>query len=349
MKFEHLSDGDFEELTYDLLTALGFVNVNWRRGSGRAGASADQGRDIVAQLRQREIDGTEHFETWFIQCKHYESGVPPTALESALTWALAERPSVLLYVVSNFLSNPAKNWLRDYEQNNRAPFRLKLWERKDLERILSSHPTLARKYSLAPAEMESTLHPAHLQYVRRPPQNTLDYLFAFLDGIEPCTRDEIFSDAYHFVIKPRYRKPTHRDETIAELMVDPVSYDAFRRKCYKLAENVAQFFLVEGIVSRALRSAWFFGDVAESAGAIARNRETIEYFTAELKTTRDMTHRTDMEGLIRHLREWIQQGPEQQKGWNGHYRFMCETVLPHSYLEEPILFARWPGNVGVHR
>jgi len=69
MKFEHLSDGDFEELTYDLLTALGFVDVNWRRGSGKAGTSADQGRDIVAQLRQREIDGTEHLETWFIQCK----------------------------------------------------------------------------------------------------------------------------------------------------------------------------------------------------------------------------------------------------------------------------------------
>ena len=27
MKLDHLSDGDFEELTYDLLVALGFVNL----------------------------------------------------------------------------------------------------------------------------------------------------------------------------------------------------------------------------------------------------------------------------------------------------------------------------------
>jgi hypothetical protein len=33
MTFEHLTDSEFEELTYDLLNALGFVNLDWRRGS----------------------------------------------------------------------------------------------------------------------------------------------------------------------------------------------------------------------------------------------------------------------------------------------------------------------------
>src|SRR5712671_3953057 len=45
MTFNHLTDGEFEELTYDLLHALGFVNLDWRRGSGKGGAKADQGRD----------------------------------------------------------------------------------------------------------------------------------------------------------------------------------------------------------------------------------------------------------------------------------------------------------------
>lgn len=34
MIFNHLSDGEFEEFTYDLLGELGFVNLSWRRGSG---------------------------------------------------------------------------------------------------------------------------------------------------------------------------------------------------------------------------------------------------------------------------------------------------------------------------
>ena len=42
-----LTDDEFEELTYDLLHALGFVNLDWRRWSGKGGATADQGRDVV--------------------------------------------------------------------------------------------------------------------------------------------------------------------------------------------------------------------------------------------------------------------------------------------------------------
>ena len=41
MTFDHLTDGQFEELTYDLLGALGFANLSWRRSSGKGGASAD--------------------------------------------------------------------------------------------------------------------------------------------------------------------------------------------------------------------------------------------------------------------------------------------------------------------
>src|SRR5881628_3796819 len=113
MIFNRLSDGEFEEFTYDLLRELGFVNLSWRRGSGKGGASADQGRDIVAYYRRLDVDKTEHLEQWFVQCKRYERGVPPETLQSAVAWANAERPAVLLFVVSNFLSNPAKTWIDD--------------------------------------------------------------------------------------------------------------------------------------------------------------------------------------------------------------------------------------------
>ena len=142
MTFDHLTDGEFEELTYDLLHALGFVNLDWRRGSGKGGATADQGRDVVGQFRQTDVDGSERFERWFVQCKRYERGVPPEALNGAVTWASAESPDVLLFAVSNSLSNPAKTWLDDFERNRRPPFRVKVWERKLLEQLIGSHTGL---------------------------------------------------------------------------------------------------------------------------------------------------------------------------------------------------------------
>jgi len=148
MTFNHLTDGQFEELTYDLLHELGFVNLDWRRGSGKGDATADQGRDVVGEFRQTDVDGSERFEKWFVQCKRYQRGVPAEALNAAVAWASAESPAVLLFVVSNSLSNPAKAWLENLERNRRPAFRVKVWERRKLEQLVGSHPALIAKYKL---------------------------------------------------------------------------------------------------------------------------------------------------------------------------------------------------------
>ena len=81
------------------------------------------------------MDGSRHVETWFVDCKHYKSGVPPTALQNLLAWAHADRPHVALFIASGFLSNPAKGYLSDHENNNRPPFRIKFWERPVLGKL----------------------------------------------------------------------------------------------------------------------------------------------------------------------------------------------------------------------
>jgi Restriction endonuclease len=96
MTFEHLTDGDFEEFAYDLLSSLGFTALTWRRGSGKGGATADQGRDIVGQKLERDVDDQERIDRWFVQCKHFEKGVPPEKLHGAITWA-TEPPSTSEY------------------------------------------------------------------------------------------------------------------------------------------------------------------------------------------------------------------------------------------------------------
>ena len=108
LSFSKMSDTEFEEFTYDLLEELGFVNLDWRKGTGKKTSPSDSGRDIIAHLPRRGVERTKRTEKWFVDCKHYEKGVPARDLQNMLAWAQAERPDVALFIVSNFLSNPAK-------------------------------------------------------------------------------------------------------------------------------------------------------------------------------------------------------------------------------------------------
>jgi len=101
--FDRLSATKFEEFCHDLLHANGFVNIDWRKGTGLASSPADKGRDIVCELPRSDPDGSKHFEKYFVDCKHYKRGVPPKELANLLAWAEAtlasamERPVPPLY------------------------------------------------------------------------------------------------------------------------------------------------------------------------------------------------------------------------------------------------------------
>jgi len=87
-------------------------------------------------------------ETWFIDCKHYGNAVPPDALSNAAAWANAERPAVLLCMVSGFLSNGAKNWVDDYRRNNNPPFRIRTRERPQLRNLIAQHQDVAWQHDV---------------------------------------------------------------------------------------------------------------------------------------------------------------------------------------------------------
>lgn len=148
ISFEGLSSTDFEQFCFELLRELGFVNVDWRKGSNTEASPADRGRDIVAELERTDVDGARHMETWFVDCKHHEKAIPPTELQGLLAWAHAERPHTALVIASGFLSNPAKDYVNDYEQNNRPPFRVKYWERPILDRLTEGKHALLSSYLL---------------------------------------------------------------------------------------------------------------------------------------------------------------------------------------------------------
>jgi hypothetical protein len=67
-------------------------------------------------------------------------------LQGLLSWAQTERPHVALVIASGFLSNAAKDYLRDYEQNNRPPFRIKYWERPTVNELAWQNPELLARF-----------------------------------------------------------------------------------------------------------------------------------------------------------------------------------------------------------
>jgi HJR/Mrr/RecB family endonuclease len=57
ISFDNLDSTDFEEFCHDLLIEMGFVNVDWRKGTPKRASPSDRGRDLVAQRRLSDVDG----------------------------------------------------------------------------------------------------------------------------------------------------------------------------------------------------------------------------------------------------------------------------------------------------
>jgi len=145
--FTDFDETEFEEFCFELLRGLpGFHNVDWRKGTPKSTSPADRGRDISVEVDHVDVDGARHVETWFVDCKHYGRGVPPEALQGLLAWAQAERPHVALVIASGFLSNAAKDYLKDFEQNNRPPFRIKYWEQPTLDELARGNRDLLDRF-----------------------------------------------------------------------------------------------------------------------------------------------------------------------------------------------------------
>jgi Restriction endonuclease len=194
---DHLTDVEFEEFCFDLLIELGFTNVRWRKGTGLSTSPSDRGRDIECQREQTDVDGHKEFEKWFVECKHSIRGVPPDRIQGALAWAAAQRPDKLLIIASNFLSNPTHDFIESYEQNNRPSFKIKKWERTDLERMSAGRTKLIRKYNVSgDLTLLSIMHPVHLSYIRELRFNSLKYLFDVLDKLDSQPRDKALDWAF---------------------------------------------------------------------------------------------------------------------------------------------------------
>jgi hypothetical protein len=142
--FKKISGEQFEELCFDLLSANGYQNLEWRQGG------SDSGRDIEAILIiTNELIGA-YPEKWFIECKNLTNGVTVTDLDSKIAWARAEKPRHFLLITGSYVTNPTRDWLNKIRQD--VSFIVDVIEGKTLKGILLRFPNLIEKFFLGGVE-----------------------------------------------------------------------------------------------------------------------------------------------------------------------------------------------------
>lgn len=324
--FDHLSSEEFEQLCYDLLRDLGFVDVNWRKGTPYPSSPADQGRDIEAKYPTKGPGDLTDFGKWFVESKHYTSGVPPAAFEALFAWAQAEDPDNVLIITSGFLSNSAKSNIEVYKQNRRPRFKIHVWEKPYLQELLSQRRSLREKYhigGLAPS-LEH-IHPAHVRFVREFGHNSLSQLFERLDLLEPADRKDLLAVVTIAVVKPRVRRPRGGNESFSELVLDRLDYPAFKARCRSLVEFVEEPFLVRSIVSALLDEHYRLADSSDLDTHIRTHRREIRNATREIQAGSDQA--PILTSIIREAERTIEELPSRIAERRKLYERFCEFVV----------------------
>lgn len=331
---DHLDEIGFENFCYELLQELGFRNLNWRKGTGLNASPADSGRDIECYFEKTDVDDSKYLEKWFIECKHHKKGIPPKEIQGILTWAQAENPDVVLIIASQFFSNNTKDYLEKYKKENKPKFKIKTWEKPDLEKLCLSKTRLLNKFNIPNDFLFlSILHPAHIFYLKESHQNSLDYFMTLLNQLDPIKRDEALGWTYHYVIRPRYREPVTWKETMRELLIDDVSYESFIKKCIEIreADIVDEGLLVLSITSFVL--SWLIkqGDITSIDDSIQSAENTLAHFKKDLIENPDEKER--LKKLIKFTEDRIKNIPSNMRQTYEIYKYFCENVVAPLLVE----------------
>ncbi|MFW7208644.1 MULTISPECIES: restriction endonuclease [unclassified Enterobacter] len=313
--FDSLDPTQFEEFCYEVLLSLEPAHLDWRKGTPLGSSPSDQGRDLEAIFHKTDIDGSKFNERWNIECKHYNKGVPPEKLQGALSWAHSTRPDVLLIIASGYLSNACKNYLEQYVENNKPPFRIVIWERQKLETLTSGHKVLRAKYGLVKElSFMKLINNYHAEYSLKSTYNTLPFFIEALDELDPELRDEVFYEAYFTTIGPRFREPKNGQESLRDCMIDNVDYYTFKKKLSSMRYVPSGF--VVAIVTQALASMFTGSDITN----IKKIQDNWDAFLKDLSLVRK-------EENLEYMRAKRYAVEEEVKGRYERYNHFCNTFV----------------------
>ncbi len=331
INLNELNSIEFEELCYDLLTKLGFINISWRKGTGKTSSPSDSGRDIEASLVRNDIDNKVYEEKWYIECKHYEKGVPADKIMNAITWASAEKVDTLLIISSNFLSNSCKQYLEKVKDT--CHFRIKIWENKDLESMLNNHIDLLHKYKIKNSNnILELMNPYHISYIKSLPCNTLKYFYNTLEKLDEKRIEEILSGTYYLYAKVNLKKPINMNAKVGETIMNPYTYENFQKVCEKNLAVSTEMFVVNGIVSMTLQTLFHQGNINNIDYFIQNRKRLIE--SMDIAVKRGEFNNDNIKNLIQKYKNELNNIPDQVKKSYDLYNYFCNNVVAELLKEE---------------
>ncbi len=219
---------------------------------------------------------------------------------------------------------------------NKPTFKIKIWERKDLEDLSIGKNELLNKYKLSDGlDFLNLINPLHIKYATRIHQNTLDHLFSVLDKYDDKKREEIIQFTYMSFIAPHFKEPITGKEKLRELQIDETSYDALKEKCQDLSQLLPESFIVNSLVNLILKWTFQFGDKTNLETVIESNQDMVNFLEKELSKG-DMDE-TTLRELIKKTEDHIEALPQQTEHFYNLYNDFCENVLARLVEEEVMI------------
>jgi hypothetical protein len=137
-----LKGKELEECLYWLIDEIGGKDLEWRLG-GSGGGAADQGRDLEAYFYTPMPDGEVSRQKWWVEAKGRSTTVEPAVVkESVHNASGVAEIDVLLIATNTQFSNPTRDWVRQWQKSH-PRLNIKLWDRYNLEKLISQHPSVA--------------------------------------------------------------------------------------------------------------------------------------------------------------------------------------------------------------
>lgn len=140
-----LTPTQFENLVFDLMTAMGLKNVTWRT------PGPDGGRDIEAEQIEPDFAGVHTKSKWFIECKRYQGSVDWPTIYDKLAYADSEHADYLLMCTPSKYTPAAITQATKWNSDRRA-LKIRLWPGHELEQQLRKYPDIESKYGLSTAQ-----------------------------------------------------------------------------------------------------------------------------------------------------------------------------------------------------
>ncbi|MER9233820.1 restriction endonuclease [Mesorhizobium sp. M0622] len=142
--FADISPLEFENFTYDILSAGGMRHLTWRT------PGADGGRDLEGDVFTCDYSGFTNRERWYVECKRYAASLDWPLIYGKIAHADTNRADFLLVVTNSNPSPACETQISIWNEARRSP-RIRVWRGYELHVLANRFPAIAAKYGLRPS------------------------------------------------------------------------------------------------------------------------------------------------------------------------------------------------------